>query len=151
MVRIEDEDGGAEAYTFDVYWGAGGSRNPPLGSYRPDYQDRNYPDSRYRPDYRDTEYYRRYGRGFRTDEAIRVCQDAIHQQASRRFRRADIRFHRTAIDDNPGRRDWVVGSIDVYRPAGFTDRFQFACSVNFDNGRVLSAQLDQRPISRFRY
>src|SRR4029077_1858283 len=63
----------------------------------------------YRPNYRDSDYYRRWGHGFGTDEAIRVCREYVYEQASRRFRTRDIHFLGTRIDDNPGRNDWVIG------------------------------------------
>jgi hypothetical protein len=164
VIQIEDKDGGAEGYTFDITWGGQEQRGPITGGTadrsrqypneppaygnqppaygNPDRRDR--PEDRYRPDYRDSQYYRRFGHGFTTDEAVRVCQQSIMAQATRRFRGADIHFDRTAIDDQPGRQDWVTGAVDVHRgPRG--ERYGFACSVNFDNGVVRSADLDMRP------
>jgi hypothetical protein len=190
VVQIEDKDGGAEGYTFDINWEAGGpnaggnpNAGPAAGGNPPNYQDRdqrgpgnppayggnppNYQDrdqrgpgnppaystdrSRYgpedqnRPNYRESDYYRRYGHAFGVDEAVRVCQQAVLTQASRRFRTNDIHFHRTAIDDSPGRNDWVTGTLDIHRGPR-EERFGFSCSVNFDNGRVRSADLDPRPL-----
>jgi hypothetical protein len=186
IVQIEDKDGGAEGYTFDITWGAGGSiqdmrgpvnqptyqdqrgsanqpgyqdrnQRPPVN--QPGYQDRNqrggndYPgaggsryDEQYRPNYRDSEYYKRYGHAFGVDEAVRTCQQAVLRQVSQRFRNADVHFHRTAIDDTPGRQDWVTGTLDVHRGQR-EERFGFSCSVNFDSGRVRSAEVDPRPLS----
>jgi hypothetical protein len=195
VVQIEDKEGGAEGYTFDINWDAhvptaGGNPNtgPVTAGGQPNYQDRdrsnsvrapgnhptyggnpsNYQDreqrgpgnppaygdpdrnryrseEQYRPNYRDSDYYRRYGHPFAVDEAVRVCQQAVFTQAARRFRTNDIHFHRTAIDDNPGREDWVTGSLDIHRGPR-EERFGFSCSVNFDNGRVRSAELDPRPL-----
>jgi hypothetical protein len=158
VVQIEDKDGGAEGYTFDITWGD--SRGPePRGPVTGGMPDRQYPnqpaygdadrrqrpdEDRYRPGYRDSDYYRRYGRGFTVDQAVKVCQDSIMAQATRRFRGGEIHLDRTAIDDAPGRQDWVTGTLNVRRgPRG--ERYGFACSVNFDNGRVRSADLDLRP------
>lgn len=117
-----------------------GNGNPP--AYRDNNRDRA--DNQYRPSYRDSDYYRRYGHGFAIEEAVRVCQQEVLKQAAQRFRSADIHFDRTTIDDNPGREDWVMGTLDVHSgPRG--ERYGFSCSVNFDNGRVRSAQLDFRP------
>jgi hypothetical protein len=186
VVQIEDKDGGAEGYTFDITWGSGGSnqetrgpvnqpmyqdrnQRPPVNqptyqdqrgsANQPTYQDRNqgagnaYPgagrnrsDEQYRPNYRDSEYYKRYGHAFGVDEAIRTCQQAVLRQASQRFRTTDVHFHRTAIDDAPGRQDWVTGTLDVHRGQR-EERFGFSCSVNFDNGRVRSADVDPRPLA----
>ena len=161
VVRIEDKDNGSEGYTFDLFWGdyqrggnnQGGNYQPvrPMienrGGDRYDDRYREYGEDRYRPGWRQGEYYKRYGHGFPVDEAVRVCQQSIAQQARDRFRNVDIHFGQTRIDDNPGRNDWVIGSIDVHR-GGREERFGFACSVNFDNGNVRSAELDERPVRR---
>jgi hypothetical protein len=134
--------------------GAGG--NPPnyqdreaRGAGNPRYGDtdrnRYRPDDQYRPNYRGSDYYRRYGHGFGVDEAVRICQQSVLTQASRRFRTNDIHFHRTAIDESPGRDDWVTGTLDIHRGSR-EERFGFACSVDFDNGRVRSAEIDPRPL-----
>ena len=165
VVRIEDKDNGSEGYTFDLFWGVGGDSRGNVYQDRNNQEGRNvqpirpqvdvriggwhrdYPDDRYRPGWRDSEYYRRYGHGFAVDEAIRVCQNSIEQQALARFRGSDIHFGWTKIDDRPGNNDWVVGSVDIFR-GGREERFGFACSVNFDTGRVRSAELDDRPTRR---
>ncbi len=79
---------------------------------------------------------------FSTDQAVRVCQDAVRQQAGERLRARDIAFRRTALDDSPGRRDWVLGTFDVRRGDGREESYRFSCSVNFENGSVRSAQID---------
>ena len=107
-------------------------------------RDRDRGDYQYRPNYRDSDYYRRYGHGFATEEAVRICQQEVLKQAAQRFRTTDVHFDRTKIDDNPGREDWVMGSLDIHRGPS-EERYGFSCSVNFDNGRVRSAQLDFRP------
>ncbi len=138
-----------------------------VGNDPPNYQDRNprntggppavgpsydqrdqdrYDDDRYRPDYRSSEYYRRYGHGFAIDEAVRICQQEVFTQASRRLRTTDVHFNRTRIDDSPGRNDWVIGTLDIHRGSAREERFRFSCSVDFNNGRVRSADLDPRPL-----
>ena len=123
VVRIEDPQGGSEGYTFDVTWDDRGGFPVP--------QDRSRRDERDRP----------ISRRFTTDEAVRVCQDAVRRQAMDRFRTQDIVFRRTALDDNPGRNDWVVGSLEARR-GGRPEIARFSCSVNFDTGQVRSAQID---------
>jgi hypothetical protein len=159
VVEIEDRDGGAEGYTFDIFWdmrGGGGGGGPISGGPPPNYQDRdqrgpgNRDDDGYRPNYRDSEYYRRNHRGFGVQEAVRVCEEAVQTRASRRFRTNNIQFNRTRIDDKPGRNDWVIGSIDVRRGPR-EEQYGFACSVNFDNGNVRSADIDSRPRDDRRY
>jgi hypothetical protein len=152
VVQIEDQEGGAEGYTFDIMWdsrggGFGAPEYPNSGQYRDRIEgggSPNWGEPVYRPDWRNSEYYRQYGHGFGTDEAVRVCRDGVYEQARRRFGTANIHFLRTRIDDNPGRNDWVIGSIDVHpnRPGQV---YNFSCSVNFNNGRVRSLEIDARP------
>ena len=139
-----------------------GYRNDPnQPGYRPEDRNRDdryrggdpnrYGDQEgYRPNYRDSDYYRRYGHGFRVQEASRVCEQEVMRQAAQRFHATDIHIEQTRIDDQPGRQDFIVGTIDVHRGPRF-DLYQFACSVNFDNGRVRSAQLDPQPVSSGRH
>jgi hypothetical protein len=84
------------------------------------------------------------GRRFTTEQAVQVCESAIRQQAERRFRTPNIRFRGTALDDNPGRQDWVMGMFDVPRSPGRYETYRFSCSVDFGTGRVRSAQIGSR-------
>jgi hypothetical protein len=158
IVQIDDREGGAEGYTFDIMWDSRGDytwyqQSQPRLPARPNngqYRDRmegggGWGAPPYRPNYRDSEYYRRWGHGFVTDEAIRVCRDAVYDQASQRFRTRDVHVLRTQIDDNPGRNDWVIGRIDVH-PDRRGEVYNFSCSVDFNSGRVRTAEIDPRPI-----
>jgi len=118
-VRIEDKEGGAEGYTFDLFWG-GGSANPPYRGPRPGWGG---------------------GRRMSVQEAVRACQDAVHEEASQRYH-GRVDFLDARIDDNAGRHDWVVGRIAVRYPRGGQDEMRFSCSVDFDNGRVRSANVE---------
>jgi hypothetical protein len=127
VVRIEDPDNGAEGYTFDVFWQGGGGF-PPQGGPGP---DRGFGSDRGRD------------RGYRgrtsADDAVRICQDSVRAQAHDRLRGVPINFERTTIDDNPGRQDWVVGTFEARRGPGRPDLYSFSCSVDFQSGRVRSA------------
>ena len=120
VVRIEDPDNGSEGYTFDLHWGGGGVQS----SGRP-------PGDRFAGRHRWT-----------TEEAVRVCQDAVRDQANERFGRG-YEFLRTTIDDQPGRNDWVVGTLEVRRGADRREVYRFSCSVNFDTGLVRSAEIER--------
>ena len=98
VVRIEDSQGGAEGYTFDLFWDGGGG-NPVT-------QDRNRPDVR-------NDYPRAVApvRRFSPDEAIGDCQAAVRQEAGQRFRTANVVFRGTAFDNN--RRDSILGMVEV--------------------------------------
>jgi len=131
VVRIDDPQGGPEGYTFDLEWSYGGGYAPGPPPFTRD-DGRRYDDpGRDRP------------RRVTTEQAVRVCQDAVANQARDRFRGAMIAFRRTAIDDNPGRNDWVVGTLEVPHRRGPRDVYRFTCSVNFDTGVVRSAQIDR--------
>jgi hypothetical protein len=123
VVRIEDPDNGSEGYTFDLEWGGGAGPGPG----RP-------------PDNRGD------GRGpnrrWTVEEAVRGCQDAVQDQAAARFGR-NFEFLKTTIDDQPGRNDWVVGTMAVRRGPDRRELYRFSCSVNFDTGRVRSADIDR--------
>jgi hypothetical protein len=131
VMRIEDPQSGAEGYTFDLFWRAGFD-GPPVSE-----RDRG----RDRPDFG--------GRRFTTEQAVRVCQDAVRQQAMERFRAPDITFRATTLDDNPGRSDWVKGTFQARRREGRDELYAFSCAVNFDTGRVRSAQVDPLPEERY--
>jgi hypothetical protein len=123
VVRIEDPGGGAEGYTFDLYWGNGGYSE---GGYQG-----GAPVS---------------GR-WTTEQAIEGCREAVTRQIADRFRSNNVNFRDVRLDDNPGRRDWVIGRVDVRR-YGREDRYRFSCSVNFNNGVIRSAEV--QPIEGYR-
>lgn len=133
VVRIEDPPGGSEGYTFDLIWRTGGAfaPEPPhdapfVSGDRGDRDDRGDHDRR----------------RFSAEQAVQVCRDEVRRQAEERFRTPDINFRRVNMDDGPGRNDWVVGTFDVHGRPGREDVFQFSCSVDFDSGRVRSANID---------
>ena len=135
VVRIEDPQGGSEGYTFDLIWGGGA---PGPGAFPGPGGDRG-------PD-RD-----RAPRRFTVEQAVGVCQDSVRAQTGGRFRQRRVEFLNTRIDDNPGRNDWVIGTIEVFRDRDFSEgRYQFSCSVNFDTGQVRSVQVDPTPIGERR-
>src|SRR5262245_11128214 len=80
-------------------------------------------------------------RSFTVDQAVQVCRDAISRQAVDQFGARQVIFRRIGMDVNPGRRDWVVGMVEMRRPSGWAQQFRFSCSVNFDIGRVRSANI----------
>ena len=148
VVQIEDKDNGSEGYTFDVLWDSRGYNQQPAAANGPgnrdNNQNRNRSDDQYRGNNRESNYYRQNGHVFANEEAVRVCQQEVTRQAAQRFRVKDVHFQQTAIDNKPGRQDWVMGSLDIRRGPR-EETYGFSCSVNFDNGRVRTAQLDSTP------
>jgi hypothetical protein len=136
VVRIEDSDGGAEGYTFDIMWGRGYTSGGPGGFDRPGGIDRPGPGPAGNPGWWTGGGI--WGSGQRaTNEAIRVCRDDVRGRASQQLGPGNVRFRDTRLQDQPGRRDWVMGS--------FTHRgrpHEFACSVDFATGRIRWAQID---------
>jgi len=78
------------------------------------------------------------------DDAVRMCQDAINQQAMRRFNGAEIHFGQIGPDPD-GDRGRLNGRVEVRRD-GREERFRFSCGVDFGERRLRSAQLDDRPM-----
>jgi hypothetical protein len=66
----------------------------------------------------------------------------VRQQAADRFRTNDVRFRRINLDDNPGRHDWVVGMVEMHRRGRPDVVARFSCAVDFNSGRVRSADIE---------
>ena len=81
-------------------------------------------------------------RQWSTDEAMQSCKDSIQQEASQRFGKAPVNFRQTNIENNPGRNDWIAGTIAVktsrWRPS---EVYRFSCNVDFSSGRLRSAHI----------
>lgn len=152
VVRIEDPQSGAEAYTFEIVWGGGS------GGYTPN--DRNYPPQvqTYPPqagrepgyDRGNPVYVRDNGR-FNPDQAFGICREEVQRQAAQRFGSGAIEFADVRMDDNPGRGDWILGRFFLRRDRDRDQSHQFVCSVNFDTGRVRSVEIDPIDRGRDRY
>jgi len=131
VIHIEDREGGASTYQFDIAWGnEQGYNRQGYNQGPPPVVDRRESDRGWNG-----------GSRFTSAQAINVCREEIRRQAIDRFGARDVNFGRIRMDDNPGRNDWVVGNVDVRR-GGRDIEYPFSCSVNFDNGRVRTAQID---------
>ena len=119
IIRIQDPNGGAEGYTFDLVWrGAGFSSNPtgqPL-------------------DGRD-----RHGS---PNDAAGACQQAVRESANQQYGLRDIDFGDVNADGNPRRNGAVMGSFDVRR-GNDRDTYSFSCSVDLANGRVRGVEISR--------
>jgi len=135
VIRIEDPNGGQEGYTFDVMWG--GYQNPGRGPVT-GYPGGGYPGGGYSGP----------GPGahrWTTEQAIDGCREAVRIDARNRFRGRRVEFVNMRIDNNPGRNDFVLGAVEIYRGQGVEERYRFTCNVDFGSGRVRSANIDPRP------
>src|ERR1051325_4145403 len=117
VVRIQDSNGGAEGYTFDLVWRGQGLVSNPVGQPR-DGRDRGGP----------------------PNDAARACQNAIRERANQQYGFRDIDFRDVNTDDNPGRNDGIIGSFDVRR-GNDRDTYRFSCSVDLANGRVRGVEI----------
>ena len=140
VVEINDPDNGTEGYTFDLIWDQQGNYSGDRGPGDRGQGGYPVPVPNGRPEYP------RGGGRFGTDQAVQICQDSIRQQISDRYHTNDIRFRETRIDDNPGRRDWVLGAVEVRSPRQPDQVMRFSCSVDFESGRVRSAELQPGPV-----
>jgi len=118
VVRFQDREGGASSYQFDLTWDTGLAQ----GYANQGYPNQAYPNQAY-PNQAPPVVDRRYSdrpmvNGFGPQQAVNVCREAIREQAMDRFGTRDVDFGRINIDDNPGRRDWVVGTVAVRRGYG---------------------------------
>lgn len=134
VVRIEDSDGGSEGYTFDIFWGGGqgawgggqrapidnrGPIGPPPGSFDRD-RDRD-------------------GRGYGRNPGVEACEVAVRDRVRRDGYR-QIDFARINVDNNPGRHDWVIGSLSAAR-RDRVEYLDFSCSVNLNTGTIRSVDV----------
>jgi hypothetical protein len=132
VVRIEDPQGGREGYTFDLEWrgGGGGAWETEPPPFRPGLDRGPGPD-------------RGPGFGsFPAERAIQICQDGVVARLNQDGYR-DVNFERTVPDNNPGRNDWIVGTV-TGRRGRRPDVFSFSCSVDFRSGRVRSVDVRRR-------
>jgi hypothetical protein len=130
VVRVEDRDGGSEGYTFDLFW----------GGYNTTSQRGNGPGYQGQPGF--PQQQPGYNRRYTADQAVRICQDAIRQEARSRFDSRGAEFVEGRIDDNPGRNDWIVGRVLLRGGTAPREEMRYSCSVDFDSGRVRSAAID---------
>ncbi|HUE20559.1 MAG TPA: hypothetical protein VMQ86_02695 [Bryobacteraceae bacterium] len=149
VVHIEDPKGGRAGYTFNLQWsgfgGGGGGGWPPAPlppapghPPGPPPQAPGWPSAPQPP----APGYPGGPGGFPMAKAIRICQDSVTNRLNRDGY-PYVTFERTIPDDNPGRNDWVIGTVSGRR--GFeTSRFSFSCSVDFSSGRVRSVDVRRR-------
>jgi len=112
VVRIQDSNGGAEGYTFDLVWRGAGPVSNPTGHPSGGMDHGNSP-----------------------RDGARACQDAVRERANQQYGFRDIDFRNLNADDNPGRNDTMTGSFDVRR-GNDRDTYRFSCSMNLADGIV---------------
>jgi hypothetical protein len=122
VVRIEDREGGAEGYTFEILWSNGGGNVFPPGPGQGRLGERD-----------------RRMEVFDAERVVRECEQAVRHEAAQRFNASNIEFREARVDND---HDFVRGRIDVVRGSGREDRFEFSCSLNRESGQIRSVRMD---------
>jgi hypothetical protein len=135
VVHIEDPKGGRGSYAFTFQWsGFGGGGWPPPTPAPP-------PGTPPSPPFPGPGHTPGPG-GFPMARVIRNCQDSVTNRLNRDGY-AYVTFDRTIPSDNPGRNDWITGTVNGRR--GYeTARFSFSCSVDFSSGTIRSVDVRRR-------
>jgi hypothetical protein len=159
VVRINDPKGGREGYTFDLEWrtgGQGGWPGPggqggvrvaiPVPGGGDDRRfdgpgDRRDGDDRDRRDRDDRDRGPRGREGAGMAQAVRVCQNSVEQRLNQQGIRY-ISFEQIVPDNSPERNDWVRGTLVAQRGRR-SDRYSFACSVDFGSGSVRTVEVNR--------
>jgi len=115
-IRIEDPQGGAEAYTFEITWSNGGLDQGRFG-------DRD----------------RRLDGAFDANRVVQECQQAIRRESRDRYNTANVEFRDARVEED---RDFVRGRVDVVQGGGHEQHFQFACALNRQTGEIRSVRMD---------
>jgi hypothetical protein len=149
VIRIDDPKSGSEGYTFDIEW-SGASGGSPTGGGFPG--GNNFPG-----DGRNGGIFPNRGgnRGISAERAIDLCRNEVRAHSDRDYGFRDIDITAAAVDTNPGRREWVVGTFsdragNFRRGAGY----RFNCAVDFNSGQVRAVEIlraDGSPIPPGQY
>lgn len=127
VIRIEDSQGGAEGYTFDIEWSGAGQGGYQGGGFRGG-----------DPGYRDNGGYRDRGRGFSTEAAIDDCRSRVRERAERDYGLRGIDFTSAGIDN--GRRDVVTGNFTENRRG---PSYRFSCVVDSNSGQIRNVEIER--------
>jgi hypothetical protein len=135
-VLLEDPEAGVGTYIFDISWTAP-KEGKPLVAYAPAAKPKD-PEVDRKP-------VRAPDRGFVTpyepEEAVRACEDAAIDRALERYHAQAVTIRKSAIDDAPGRNEWVAGALETRRGKDW-DTFHFTCNADFRTRSIRSVNLD---------
>ena len=67
--------------------------------------------------------------------------DAAIDHALERYHAQAVTIRKSAIDDAPGRNEWVVGTLETRRGKDW-DTFHFTCNADFRTRSIRSVNLD---------
>jgi hypothetical protein len=77
-----------------------------------------------------------------SSRAVETCRQAV-QDRIRRDGFGRVEFTSLRVDDNPGRRDWVIGTVNAYRGPNFQS-YNVSCSVDLRSGEVRNVEVRPR-------
>jgi len=126
VIQINDPQGGPKTYSFDLLW-----QTPGRNDWAP------------APPWPVPGRGPTSGGGFGTQVVVRACQDAVSSRLNHKGY-PYVTFERTVPQYNPGRSDWVSGTVTARRGPEVR-RFLFSCAADFATGRILSADVQPSP------
>lgn len=155
VVRIEDNKGGSEGYTFDLEWrggngsagggggwGSGGGSGWGSGGGSGWGSGGNGGNG--------SGWGNGGGNGWgnggnngnraRINDSIRACQDQLRSDSQQQGY-SNVRFRTTNTDNNAGRRDRITGVLDARGRNNRTDTFNYSCDADFRNGTASNANV----------
>jgi hypothetical protein len=130
VIHINDHQGGRKTYAFDLAW-----RAPGRGDWAP---APSWPPSGRGPI---------SGGAFGMQATVRACQDSVTNRLNHKGY-PYVTFERTVPQKNPGRTDWISGTVSGKRDPEVR-RFLFSCAADFSTGRILSADIQPTPAGSF--
>ena len=116
VVRIRDSASGIGRYHFRLSWNIAGY---------------------------DPERDRQPRKDFAMQQGVQVCQEAVVSRIVDQYHYGDVGIQNIRADDNPGRRDYLLGEASARRGYHPVD-FRFVCAVDFNSGRVRSVDVRKR-------
>jgi hypothetical protein len=127
LVRIDDPKAGRGLYTFALQWRGWGGPPPGGPGWNP-----GPPGPPPGPP----------GTGYPPANAIEACHAAVEDRLHQ-YGYSTVTFGRMAPRNNPGRPDWITGTVTGERKSRGV-AFSYSCAVDFRSGRVRSVDVQRQ-------
>lgn len=141
VIRVEDPQGGAEGYTFDVEW-SGASGGSPTDGFASGW---GTPAGATNTTGAATTGVGRRQRGWgnqvNVEQAMELCKTELRARGERDYGLRNLTITATAMDTAPGRREWVTGAFTDragYRRGG---SYKFNCRVDPASSQVSALEI----------
>ncbi len=142
VIRIEDPQGGAEGYTFDIEWSGASGGNATDG-----FASSVYPGAPASPSPQTGPggilgSRRNAVRTISAERALDLCRTEVHTRGERDYGLRSIDITSVGIDTGQGRRNLVTGTFTdsggaLLRGSGY----RFNCSVDYGSGQVTTVEI----------